>query len=543
MRESTPETDPYRIDPLLYLTSINGNSSPIERLEHYYVLRPVLRRLHQHDPAAFDLAVQEITRRLKIKARTVIQDLATLADPAAPKEARELLEAMGHTRQLRLAQDFLDGLLWFGVIAGEEILLLNSARELLKLDQLPPGLTVKNHGFDRCRLSKDAILRFLRADTPADAQLLVDLQRFFSRFAAFRDPRVPLLLATWTLGTYAYRLFRVFPYLALRSPEKRCGKSRVLDLLALVAFNASSRVVHPTEAQLFRGPSRNGGTLLLDEVEALGRANKELYAGVLAVLNSGCEQGGSVSRFERTMNGQFQEVSFDTYCPRAIAGIKTLAETLEDRAIIVVMQRKLATEKTDRFSPTRLDALVQGFRDRCYLWALTHVRALDELYEAADRVFPSLDALDDRARDLWEPLVVFTAVIDRERGDTEKPLTTALSSLARDLCSVRDSEVEHSTTARVVQALWDVVEEQRTARPTSDVIVSPSELAVRVAAKLGWEKLSPKTLATLLNPLGFASKSTREEGARGRRYHLHIDTVKDLLDRYGEGPLPQGESS
>jgi hypothetical protein len=100
------------------------------------VLRPVLLRLHQDDPAAFDLAVQEITRRLKIKARTVVQDLATLADSAAPREARELLEAMGHTRQLRLAQDFVDGLLWFGVIAGEEILLLNSARELLKPDQL-----------------------------------------------------------------------------------------------------------------------------------------------------------------------------------------------------------------------------------------------------------------------------------------------------------------------------------------------------------------------------------------------------------------------
>jgi hypothetical protein len=336
MRESTPETDPYRIDPLPYLTSINGNSSPIERLEHYYVLRPVLLRLHQDDPAAFDLAVQEITRRLKIKARTVVQDLATLAAPAAPREARELLEAMGHTRQLRLAQDFVDGLLWFGVIAGEEILLLNSARELLKPDQLSPGLTVKNHGFDRCRLSKDAILRFLGADTPADSQLLVDLQRFFSRFAAFRDPRVPLLLATWTLGTYAYRIFRVFPYLALRSPEKRCGKSRVLDLLALVAFNASSRVV---------------------------------------------------------------------------------------------------------------------------------------------------------------------------------------------------------------QALWDVVEEERTAQPTPDVIVSPTQIAARVAVKLGWEKPSPKTLATLLNPLGFASKSTREGGSRGRRYHLHIDAVKDLLDRYREGPLPLGESS
>jgi putative DNA primase/helicase len=141
----------------------------------------------------------------------------------------------------------------------------------------------------------------------------------------------------------------------------------VLDLLSLVAFNASSRVVHPTEAQVFRGPSRNGGTLLLDEIEALGRADKDTYAGLLAVLNSGFEQGGSVPRLEKTATGGFREVTFETYCPRAIAGIHKLADTLEDRSIIVVMQRKLAREKTERFSPTRLDSVAQTLRDRCYL--------------------------------------------------------------------------------------------------------------------------------------------------------------------------------
>ncbi len=543
MREPLGETDPSQLDPLQYLSAVHGNGSPLEQLEHYYVLRPALLRLRHDGPAAFDLAVQEIARRLKIKGKTVLQDLATLAAPPTRREARALLQAMGPTRQLHLAQDFVDGQLWFGVIAGAEKLLLNSARELLTLDQLPQGLTVQDHGFDRCRLSKDAILCFLQGETTADLHLLGDLQGFFARFVAFRDPRLPLLLAVWTLGTYAYRVFRVFPYLALRSPEKRCGKSRVLDLLALVAFNASTRVVHPTEAQLFRGPSRNGGTLLLDEIEALGRANKELYAGLLAVLNSGCEQGGTVSRFERRATGQFQEVSFDTYCPRAIAGIHTLAETLGDRAIIVVMQRKLATEKTERFSPTRLGPVAQDLRDRCYLWALTHAHNLHAVYEAADRLFPMLDALDDRTRDLWEPLVAIAAVIDVERGDAEKALTMALSSLAKDLCLIRDSGMEHSTTGRVVQALWNLVEEAHDGRPMADMVVSPSQLAPRLAAKLGWQKLTPKALAALLNPLGIGSKPTRERHRRGRRYHLMVEALKDLLDRYGDHGSPYGDSS
>jgi hypothetical protein len=169
---------------------------------------------------------------------------------------------------------------------------------------------------------------------------------------------------------------------------------------ALLAFNASPRVIYPTEAQLFRGPSRNGGTLLSDEVEALGRANQDLYTGLLAVLNRGFEQGGSVLRLEKDKVGNFVEVSFEAYCPRALAVINKLADTLDDRAILLFMHRKLAGERTDRFSPARLAPEVQALRDRCYHWALTHARELHEVYEAADCTFTAMDGLDDRARDL-----------------------------------------------------------------------------------------------------------------------------------------------
>lgn len=148
--------DPSQLDPLQYLAGLNGDLSPASRWEHYQVLRPALLRLQHEQPAAFDVAVGTISRRLGIKAKTVLQDLATLTPPAT---ARALLDAMGQTRVLRLAQDFVDGQLWFGVIAGAEVLLLNSARELLTTDQLPKELTVKDHGFDRCRLSKEAILQ------------------------------------------------------------------------------------------------------------------------------------------------------------------------------------------------------------------------------------------------------------------------------------------------------------------------------------------------------------------------------------------------
>lgn len=537
-------TDPYEIDVLAYLTDLDGDLDANERRGHYTVLRPALAHLQQAEPITFDLALGEISEKLGIKVKTVKADLATLTAPAVAKEARDLLEKMGQTRVLRLAQDYQDGRLSYGIIAGDEKLLLNSDRELLTLDALPDGLTVQDNGFDLCRVSKDAVLAFLSGGTAPGHELLVDLQTFFARFAVFRDKRVPLLLAIWTLGTYCYQVFRVFPYLALRSPEKRCGKSRVLDLLTLLAFNASQKTVHPTEAQLFRSPSRNGGTLLLDEVEALGKADKDTYAGLLAVLNSGFEKNGTVERQVKDGTGNFHGVNFPTYCPRAIAGISRTADTLEDRSIMIVMQRKLSREKTERFSPSRLEEEAQALRDRCYLWTLTHAVDLAAVYDTADRLFLALESLDDRARDLWEPLMSIAAVADVERGDGLKTLTDELTALAYDLCQVRDGAADDSTTVQIINALLKIATEKVQGgifQTDQDVTLAPSDLAPLLKEKLGWERLSTKGLASLLHPLGLFATQTRTEEKIVRAYHLSIAALTELSERYAQTNPENGE--
>lgn len=541
MAANTYDTDLYQINLLEYLSSLNGDLSPINCREHYRVLKLALLRIQSEDLATFDLALKQVSKKLGIKAKTVKEDLAALAEPPANKDARELLEQMGQTRPLRLAQDFVDNKLWFGVMVGENKLLLNSDRELFPLNKVPEGLTVKDGGFNLCRLSKEAILHFLSGGTVTGFQLLADLRHFFARFAFFRDKRIPLLLAAWTLGTYCYCVFRVFPYLAFRSPEKRCGKSRVLDELSLLAFNASPRVVYPTEAQIFRAPSRNGSTLLLDEVEALKNADKENYAGLLAVLNSGFERGGTVSRLKKTADGNFPEQVFETFCPRAIAGINKLADTLEDRSIAIMMQRRLAREKTERFSPSRLEGEAQALRDRCYLWALAHATDLAAVYDKADETFPSLVSLDDRARDLWEPLVSLVALADVERGDGQRTLTYELSTLAFDLCQVRDGAAGDSTVIQVIQALQAIIfdrQQEGLFQGESAFKLTPTELAGLLKAKLDWKGLSTKGLATLLNPLGLCSKSTKQGGKVVKAYHLTDQNLAELGERYAQ-PEPE----
>ena len=79
MGTSSHDMDPREIDPLEYLAKLvdlNGDLSPSERLEHYKVLKPALLRVQSEDPATLDLALQEISKRLKIKSKTVREELS-----------------------------------------------------------------------------------------------------------------------------------------------------------------------------------------------------------------------------------------------------------------------------------------------------------------------------------------------------------------------------------------------------------------------------------------------------------------------------------
>ena len=444
-----------------------------------------------------------------------------------PPDALALLEHFEQVRRVHPAQDFIEGVLAYGIPIADSLLFVTSERKLLRVDELPDNLSVHNRGFDLCRFSREGVVAFLSGATVSGHHLLMELREFFSRFIKFRDPRHAFLLATWTMGTYVYRVVRVFPYLAFRSPVKRCGKSRALDVLSLVCFNASPRTTSPTEAQLFRGPAKNGGTLLLDEVEGQ-RGDKDTYKDLLAVLNSGFESGGVVTRLLKTRHGDYEEISFPTYAPRGLAGISRLAETLEDRAILLFMARKLREEKVERFSPSRLQTEAQALRDKCYTWALIRSADLAEVYDAG--IFPILEGLDDRARDLWEPLISIALLADAEAvADGGKPeFANELAALALDLAGVRDEG--DSVTAKLIETLLATV------KMHGREAFTPTELFIHLKGRgFDWIK-STRSLAGLLNPLGFVSTPDKVqiEGRwkSARLYHLRKQDLNDLYHRY-----------
>ena len=442
-----------------------------------------------------------------------------------PQEAIQLLEGIKKISHIRPAQDFVGALLWYGIPIDGRVILVNSERKLLKAEELPDNLVLDNRGFDLYRFSKEGIMRFLSGETQSGKSLVKELRTYFERYLIIRDCRVYLLLATWTMGTYVNRIFRVYPYLSLRSPTKECGKSRTEDLLSVVCFNATGRETSPTEATLFRGPSKNGGTVLLDEVEGL-RNDRDRFGNLLSILNSGFERGGSVTRLEQR-GKRFVDVSYPTYCPRVLAGINRLADTLEGRAITIFMERKLRSEKVERFSRAKVFDALQTTRDKLYIWALTHAAELAQVYDVIDR-FSALEDLGDRERDLWEPLASITLLCDSENGE-ERPLTDELCQLAYHLSDIR-SETD---TASVIQVL-DTLEEILAGKP--EMKITPTELLKRLKENPYFDYLkSAKRLASLLAPLGLIPNKSRDRETQKviRTYKIKAVDIEDSKKRYG----------
>lgn len=451
------------------------------------------------------------------------------AEEAVPAGDPVALLAQGETvRVLHPAQEVADGALWYGVPVGRWLVLITSEREAYNASALPRRLSPRHMELTTSTVTREVALAWLGGASGSVAQALDTLAGFFARYLVLRERDTALLLAAWSLGTWCYRTVRVFPYLSIRSPEKRCGKTRLLSLLARVCFNASPVTAHPTEAQLYRAAWRTGGAQLFDEVESL-RGDRERFDALVSVLNAGFERGGVVTRLEKH-GERFTDVAYEVYAPRALAGIGALKETLADRSLPIFMARKRRDEPVARLTAAA-ESEAEARRAECALACLTHITHIATAYEQAPGLLER-EAVDDRAVDLWSPLVALAVVADAEDGGER---SRRLLALARDLSGLRDADADDGQTGRLVAALEAIWQERGEE-------ITPADLLAALQERPGWEWVkTTRRLAGLLNPLGLFREQRRQESKRTWVYRLDGDVLADLQVRYGAPEPAAGE--
>ncbi len=206
-------------------------------------------------------------------------------------------------------------------------------------------------------------------------------------------------IALWLVAAYAADCFFIFPRLFITSPEKRCGKSTLLDILEclvnrpLVASNIRS-------AALFRSIEAARPTMILDEADTFMREDEDLRG----VVNSGHKRNGSVVR---CVGDDAEPRQFSTFAPMVIAGIGRQHETIEDRSVMVSLRRKLEGENVESFRPDRASGLERLAR-MAARFAIDARKAL----AAADPEIPA--GIFNRQADNWRALL---AVADAAGGE------------------------------------------------------------------------------------------------------------------------------
>jgi len=450
------------------------------------------------------------------------------ANASTEPTALDLLERAESVRVLHPAQDVVDGLLWYGLQVDGALVAITSARHAHRADQLPEGIALRHAEPGPSTVSRDLAVRWLTTgESGSIARTLDALADFFTRYVVLRERRTALWIAAWALATWCYRAFRIFPYLSIRSSEKRCGKSRLLGLLARVCFNSSPVTAHPTEAQLYRSAARTGGVQLFDEVETL-RGDKDRFDALISVLNVGFECGGVVTRLEKR-GDRFVEEPYEVYAPRVLAGITGLKDTLEDRALPLFMLRKRRNEPVARLNRAT-DAEAQALRDACALACLTRIGDILSAYDLTPAALER-EAIDDRAVDLWGPLLSVAFVADMEDGGNR---SREILDAARDIGSQREADAEAGTTARLLEALEAI-------RMELGETPAPADLLEALRARPVWDWLkSTRRLAGLLNPLGIVRQQIRAGDRRRWCYVLEAGQLADLRARYG-GAADAGE--
>lgn len=340
-------------------------------------------------------------------------------------------------------------------------------------------------------------------NTPIGARLLDDVHGALTRYAVLPSPEAADAIVLWIAATHAAPAWNCAPRLDITSPVKRCGKSRVLDVIEATCHDPLL-TVNISPAALVRSIGADPPTLLLDEAETtFGPKAADNHEDLRGILNAGHSRNRPYIRWDITTRTREH---CPTFALAALAGIGALPDTITDRAVVVKMRRRAPGEEVARWRDRRDGGPLRELGGRLGTWVRAH---LDELRETE----PDMP-VEDRAADTWEPLIALAdlagarwpararaaAIALTAEDDTDTTLGARLLADLRDVFG--DREAMHGDT--ILGALYKISE-----APWGDYYGRP---------------MNARDLAKLLRPYEVRACDVKLEGTtrRGyRREHLH----------------------
>lgn len=226
--------------------------------------------------------------------------------------------------------------------------------------------------------------------------LLQEVFEHISTYCVLPSDGHVLAVVLWAAHTHFIQQLDSTPRLSLQSPDKQSGKTRLLEVMQPLLRDPLN-IVNMTPAVMFRAIEQWQPTFIIDEIDAFFpkgmRSVDQAKEDIRGMINAGHRRGQTVMRVSQKDHDKLDR--FHVFCPVVLAGISSLPDTIEDRAVILHMRRRRPEEEIAPYRQSLDDPKGAALGARLKAWA-----------ESAD--LPQLDAgdmsLEDRPADVWEPL-------------------------------------------------------------------------------------------------------------------------------------------
>lgn len=361
-----------------------------------------------------------------------------------------------------------------------------------------------------------------RPAPPRTGPELLDLMRdMFKLFTVQQTEHHYVALALYCAYTHISGARDFAPRLVITSAEKRCGKSRTLEILGELVARPEV-AANTTAASLFLAimeDPENPPTIILDEADRTfgTKVKAEQNEDITALLNAGFRPGMPFNRANWVTK---KRESYSTFAPAILAGIGTLPDTIVDRAVVVRLRRR---RKDEVVEPYRLRQAAQLHKLRCSVaeWA-------ESIRDRAAEYLPESD-FDDREADVWEPLLT---IADLAGGHWPTSARASAAHLVAEAAGTAATEVSEG-----IELLGDL--RGALSLLKSDRIPTASLLdLLRGIEDSRWKEqdLTGHRLARLLKPYGIAPQRSNSQ-----RHYMRAE-FEDAFARYlpTEDPAAEG---
>jgi putative DNA primase/helicase len=355
-------------------------------------------------------------------------------------------------------------------------------------------------------------------DPVKGAEVLSQIAEDYSRYVVL-PPGAAEALALWTAHAHCYELFQCSPRLNISSPEKRCGKTTLRDIVAVLVPRPL-----PTEnlstAVLFRVVHAHAPTVLADEYDSWLRDNEELRG----MLNAGHRRGGQALRCE---GKSFEPRAFNVFAPAVLCGIGTLPDTLHDRSIVIRLERAKPGELRERFDSRH----TKHEHELCQELA-RFVADNRERIELCDPKLP--DAAFNRLADNWRPLF---AIAEIAGDDWPKRAAAAFAKLT----SHEDLDAQSITVALLADIADIFTSSSANKLPSIEITDALTNMEGREWAEWGRARkpITPNQLATLLRRFKISPRTIKlADASTAKGYHRAM--FDEAFARYlPQPPVPK----